>query len=484
MNERDALLTTAVRAAETVDGDRQIWTDDDRSWSGQAAAEALGEGVNADVFVARRAGFAIERMRTRDPAFVRVVDGLRWRGWVGAVLMVASFVAGGLIDRIGSGQSINLLAPPVLGLLAWNLLVYLLLLVGSLRPGRKHQPGPLRRAIAGFFVAGGRRLRHRHVTMPVAVLPRLLAEWTQVAMPLYAARVARLLHWAAALFAAGIIAGLYLRGLAFEYRAGWESTFLGAESAHRLLTIVLAPGVWLTGAALPDVDGLAAIRSGAFPATERAAPWLHLLAATMFVVIIVPRIVLAVASGLIERHRSTHLLTHLDGPYFQRLLHAYHADPVCLTVIPYSYHPAPAAMAGLQRLLARVFAGKAEVQCREAVRYGDEELLAATTRPDARGPCIALFSLVATPERETQGAFVRAVSALGNGCPVLVLVDEAPWRARFDPDPKRIEQRRSAWRAELADLADLGLTPVFIDLVEPDLSTAQDEIERRLEGSA
>ena len=484
MNEPDALLTTAVRAAESVDGDRRIWTDDDRSWSGQAAAEALGEGASADVFVARRARFAIERMRTRDPGFVRVVDGLRWRGWVGAVLMVASFAAGGLIDRIGSGQSINLLAPPVLGLLAWNLLVYLLLLAGALRPVRRHQAGPLRRAIAGFFVAGGRRLRHRHVALPAAVLPRLLGEWAQLAMPLYAARVARLLHWAAALFAAGIIAGLYLRGIAFEYRAGWESTFLGAEAAHRLLTVVLAPGVWLTGAALPNVDGLAAIRSGAFPATENAAPWLHLLAATMLMVIILPRTVLAVASGLIERHRSTRLLTHLDDPYFQRLLHAYHAKPVCLTVIPYSYHPAPAAMDGLQRLLARVFSGKAEVQCTQAVRYGEEELLAAATRPDGRGPCIALFSLVATPERETQGAFVRAVCALENSGPVLALVDEAPWRARFDPDPQRLEQRRSAWRAELADLGELGITPVFIDLEQPDLRTAEDEIERRLEGSA
>jgi hypothetical protein len=44
MNERDALLTTAVRAVETVDGDRQSWTDEDRSWSSQAAAEAVGEG--------------------------------------------------------------------------------------------------------------------------------------------------------------------------------------------------------------------------------------------------------------------------------------------------------------------------------------------------------------------------------------------------------------------------------------------------------
>ena len=92
--------------------------------------------------------------------------------------------------------------------------------------------------------------------------------------------------------------------------------------------------------------------------------------------------------------------------------------------------------------------------------------------------------LVATPERETQGAFLRALRAREDTGPLLLLVDEAPWRARFDPDPRRLEQRRAAWRSELVDLAELGLTPAFLDLAQADLRAAQDEIERRLEGSA
>ncbi|MBL8369359.1 MAG: DUF2868 domain-containing protein [Candidatus Accumulibacter sp.] len=486
MNERDALLTTAVRAVETVDGDRQSWTDEDRSWSSQAAAEAVGEGARAADFIACRARFALDRLRPRDPGFVRVVDGLLWRGWIAALVMVLSFAAGVLIDRIGSGQNINLLAPPVLGLLAWNVAVYLLLLVNSLRRGGKpaRQAGPVRRALVAGLAGSGRRLRQRGVAMPAAVLPRLLGDWSQIAAPLYAARVARLLHFAAALFAAGILSGLYLRGLAFEYRAGWESTFLDAETVHRLLSILLAPALWLTGSLLPDVDRLAAIRFGVLPATENAAPWLHLLAATLFIVVIVPRSVLGIASGLLERHRRTRLLGDLGDPYFQRLLHGYLAGPAQLTVIPYSYHPAPATTTGLQRLLRRVFGDNAQLAWATPVSYGEEETLPAGGHREGHGPSVALFSLLATPERETQGAFVRAVRAMGNGGPVLVLVDEAPWRARFDPDPRRIEQRRAAWRSELADLAELGLTPVFLDLAQADLNAAQDEIERRLEGSA
>lgn len=485
MNERDALLTTAVRAVETVDGERQKWTDEDRSWSSQAAAEAVGEGAKPAIFVACRARFAIDRLRPRDPGFVRLVDSLPWRGWIGTLVMLLSFAVGVLIDRIGSGQSINLLAPPVLGLLTWNLAVYLLILVSSLRRGGRasSEPGPLRRAMVGWLMGSSRR-RQRGVAMPAAVLARLLSDWSQIAAPLYAARVARLLHFSAALFAAGIIAGLYLRGLAFEYRAGWESTFLGAETVHRLLSLLLAPGLWLTGAVLPDVDGLAAIRFGVLPPTENAASWLHLLAATLLIVVIVPRVLLGMASGLLERHRGMHLLDAFDDPYYRRLLHGYHAGPVHLTVIPYSYHPAPATMTGLQRLAGRVFGRTVLLKWATPVSYGEEETLPAGTRPDGPGPIVALFSLVATPERETQGAFARAVHALESGGPVLVLVDEAPWRTRFDPDPRRLEQRRAAWRTELADLAELGLTLIFLDLAQPDLSTAQDEIERRLEGSA
>ena len=57
----------------------------------------------------------------------RAVRALRWRGWVGAVIVIAAFIAGVAIDLIGSAQRVNVLAPPVLALLAWNLAVYALL---------------------------------------------------------------------------------------------------------------------------------------------------------------------------------------------------------------------------------------------------------------------------------------------------------------------------------------------------------------------
>lgn len=482
MNEREALLTTALRAVETVDRDGRLWTDDDRAWASHAAAEVVGEGASAAAFVARRADLAFERLRTRDEAFVAAVEGLGWRSWIGTAVIVLAFLAGVVIDHLGSGQRINLLAPPILGLLVWNLTVYLLIVVGWLR----HQPGQApawtsaRRILVRWATGIDGWLRQRGRHLPASVLARLVSDWSGVAAPLYAARAARILHLAAALFAVGVVAGFYFRGLAFEYRAGWESTFLGSQAVHRLLALMLAPGVWLTGQPLPGVEALDAIRFGVSPPTENAALWLHRLAATIVIVVVAPRLVLALANARLERQRSARLIERFDDPYFQRLLRGYRPAPLGLTVIPYSYQPLPAALAGLQQVLARVFGSSAAMRCTPPVRYGDEDVLPSAARLDGNAPLFALFSLAATPERETQGAFVRALRAFASGVPVLLLVDEGPWRARFAADERRLAERRAAWRGQFSDLA---LVPIFLDLARPDLAAAESEIERRLEGA-
>ena len=139
-------------------------------------------------------------------------------------------------------------------------------------------------------------------------------------------RAARILHFAAAALALGVIAGLYVRGLAFEYRATWESTFLDAANVHWLLALLLAPGSVLSGIAMPGVAQLEAIRA---PASENAATWLHLLAASVVVIVVIPRLVLRHRngqswSGIAQRAFAI----PLGDPYFQRLLRGFRGGPV------------------------------------------------------------------------------------------------------------------------------------------------------------
>ncbi|WP_173923335.1 hypothetical protein [Agromyces sp. Marseille-P2726] len=143
MDESAALDRTAARAVETADRDRVLWSDADREWASRAAATIVGERASAEEFLGRRAPLVLERIGTRQPAVTRTVRGIRWRPWVGVVTVIGAFLFGLLIDRIGGGSSINLLAPPVFALVVWNLVVYLWLLVRPLVL-RGGATGPLR----------------------------------------------------------------------------------------------------------------------------------------------------------------------------------------------------------------------------------------------------------------------------------------------------------------------------------------------------
>ena len=479
MHEKSALEVTAVRAIETSDRARTLWSDADRTWASRAAAEVVGEGASVDDFVARRAKLALERIGSRQPALTRAVEALRWRQWVGAAIVLLSFLAGMAFNRIGSGQRINLLAPPVLALLAWNVVVYALLLVAPLlRAGKAREAagGFLRRLVAR--IAGGAARLPRDRAGPAGeAVATFAADWTRFSAPLYAARTARILHFAAAAFAVGVVAGMYLRGLAVEYRATWESTFLDPATVHALLSFALWPGATLTGIPIPSVEAISAIRSGGAPASENAASWLHLLAATVAAIVIGPRLVLGLAAWAVERRRASRVKLPLNEPYFNRIVRGFKGGPVRLKVVPYSFQVPAESLSGLQTVVARTFGGSAAMMCASPVGYGDEDALPKSALPDGSGPAIALFNLAATPEREAHGAFVDAMRTAAAGHPVIVLVDEAAFRARNPGDDRRLEERRAAWRGLLGDR---GVSPVFADLSAPDLPAIERQFDALL----
>ena len=80
-----------------------------------------------------------------------------------------------------------------------------------------------------------------------------------------------------------------------------------------MLAFVLGPASALTGIPIADVPRLEAMRLGAGGAGENAAPWIHLYAATIALVVLVPRLLLgtghlarrAPARARASRSRST-----------------------------------------------------------------------------------------------------------------------------------------------------------------------------------
>jgi len=466
MDERTAIAVTAVRAVESADRARTVWTEADRAWASRAAAEVVGASASDEAFIGRRALLALERLRERKDRVARLASAWRWRPWVGVATVFAAFVVGLMSDAAGA-QRINILYSPVAPLVAWNLAVYVIVAAHFvMRYGEPAEPGPIARWLT--WLAGGARSAVRRRDDGAAA--DFAQRWAAAASPMYAARATRILHFAAAALAVGVIAGLYVRGLGFEYRATWESTFLTPEAVHTFVSIFYAAGSYVTSLPIPDSAHIAAIRA---PASENAATWLHLMAATLAVVVVVPRVVLALGTTLIERYRAGHLLAGLDDAYFQRLLRGYRAGTLKVVVVPYSFTVEPAAIATLQSLLARGLGGEVAATLGANVAYGDEDGFVVESAPGAL--LVALFNAAATPERETHGRFLAQLARSGRE--IAIVVYESSINARFGEDRTRNEARRDAWR-ELA--AGNGLAPVFVDLVHPDVAAAEAAFEAAL----
>ena len=446
MDERTALAATGLEGFETAQPLSPSWTDADRAWADRVALDAASAGVPLEAFVGERARHALQRLGPREPALARLLRPASREGRWTVVAMSLAFAVGLLVDALAGSRHINLLAPPTWGVLAWNGLVYLGLLVWPLaRLARRDRDprGPILRGVA-------ERIRRR-IRLPrlaaggsAASLHRVGALWLERSEGLAIRRAETLLHAAAAALALGLIAGLYLRGLVFDYRVGWQSTFLTPEIAHALVSTLLAPASLLSGIAVPDVEAFAAMRSadGGAP----AAAWIHLLAVTLLLAVVLPRAVLALVAQARAGWRASRFPLPFEQPYYQRLARLQRGGSAQVVVFPYGSAVSPQATLGLHAVLAEAFGPRVALAVAPGVAFGAEDE-AALAVPAGTTHAIVLFDLSATPETENQGRFLRRLAtALPAGAALAVLLDESQFARRFVGVGDRLAQRREAWR--------------------------------------
>ena len=478
MNEAAARQVTLLEAYESVQPASPSWSEDDRAWADRVAMEAAGSGAGAtpDEFLAQRAGHAMQRLAPREPAAARWLAQPLWRKRWGAIVALVAFVLGLLADGVGSSQRVNLLAPPLWGVLAWNAVVYLgllgALLAGLLRRG-PGTPGPVVRGMQAL-------LRIGLDVRSSSALHGFVQRWAQRSAGLSALRAGALLHAGAAVLALGLIAGLYARGLVLDFRAAWESTFLSPTVAHALVSSVLAPASNLSGIALPDAAAFAALQAvhGDASAGAPAAPWLHLFALSLLLFVVLPRALLALLCAARARMQARRFALPLDAPYFQRLLRLQRGTAAQVQVWPYAVTPSPQAVLGLRSVLAEAFGARLGLQIAAGVAFGAEDE-APPAPASTTSHAVVWFDLSATPEPENHARFVRQLAAaVPKGASVLVLIDEAAFKRRFAAMPQRLAQRREAWRAMCAEL---GTLPVFADLDAPDPAAIGTALQAALE---
>jgi hypothetical protein len=262
------------------------------------------------------------------------------------------------------------------------------------------------------------------------------------------------LHAGAALLAAGLIAGLYLRGLGFDFRAGWQSTFLDAGSVRALLATLLTPASWLTGLAVPDAAGMAALRvAPGVPASAPAAPWIHLLAATLALVVVLPRALRAALAVWRARRAGAAIDLPLADTYFVQLLAQADGGVQRWWLVPHGAPPAEATLRALQALHMASWGAEAPLHVAAAVPYGAED--SAAPEPPRGARCLLLCDMTATPEREAQGRLLARLPG------AILLVDRAAFAQRFASLPARGAERERAWQAFATEA---GVPLVVVDL--------------------
>ncbi|HET9694520.1 MAG TPA: DUF2868 domain-containing protein [Steroidobacteraceae bacterium] len=495
-----------VKSVEDQDADGAMLTHAEREAATRAALRAHPAGEGAGPAPAReartwrvleaRARELHGRLVQRHPVVARTVM-LESRATQAALAVLGiAFAVGLALSVLDSRVRIEIVAFPLLGLVLWNLVVYAVLVVAALRRPRRRVPGAV--ATAAGWVAWPLRWGWRRAAAlvrqasfyhrPLAnALRRFSDEWWPLAQPLLALQGKRIFHLAAAAVALGLVAGFYVRGIALEYRAGWESTFLTPGQVRGVLQVLYGPASAVTGIALPADD--AAIealhwRDGA--GGGPAAGWIHLIAATALLFVVLPRLWLAgVASVALAR--ASRSLAPPDSllPYARSVLGASDAAPAAIAarVTPFAYQPAASSLDGLSKLLHATYGPGTRIDLAAPVAYGDEASLRGLEPGSSHGLEIVLFTLAATPEVENHGAVLvatrDALAAARSPARLVAVVDESPFLAHMHGDASlasRVEERRGAWREFcarhgyevcLADLAGLGASSE----VPPDLVT-------------
>ncbi len=464
MTDAELASVCWVRAVEQGTREGAPWSDDDAAWASAEARRAVGEGgdsAKAQAFLVKRAHLAQQRLAARDAAWRAPLQGdsgpWLWR-WLLLLLAVAvaAYIVG---DVLGASGRINLLAPPVLALLMWNLVVYALLLFASGRGPSAWMARAIEDARTRFSARG-------KAAPLIAARARFAAEWTVATSGVQQARVAGVMHAAAALLALIVVASMYVFGIAFDYRAGWDSTWLDAEQVQRTLALVFTPATALSGITVPSIEEMAKLRFADGSAGQSAARWIHLYAITLGLFVVLPRLLLAAWSAWRVRRAATKLALPQDEPYFRALLRDGPTTARTVTVLPYSYTLTAPQVKALPKALIEVIGPGAQPRVKPVLALGSEDALPATALEDADGDVAALFAATATPERETHGAFVRTLAnAVGGRATVSVLIDESAFRlgaGNASDAELRVTQRRGAWQRMLHDLSLPA--PRFIDL--------------------
>lgn len=115
-------------------------------------------------------------------------------------------------------------------------------------------------------------------------------------------RVRQTLCLASVFFAIGAVGGMYLRGVAYEYKVEWSSTFeYSAETRVAIARTIFFPAALSLGDAFPNATNAHAMTA---KTGVRADIWFHIYAISLLFHVAFPRALLALAFSRAARRSA------------------------------------------------------------------------------------------------------------------------------------------------------------------------------------
>lgn len=322
LDESEARQIVLVRAVEAEDPAGVLIPEPARI----AAEMQARDTPQPALYLPRRARALLADLQARQPRIAALQQrSAAWERLI-FVLPPVALLAGFLSDRVGSAREVDLLSPALLGFVAWNFAVYLLLALDLFR--RKSRWTHWLAELPALFVRRGGSLQ-------TAVRLRFQALWWAAAGPLEGARVKTVLHTAAAAWAAGLILSLLWGGIFRQYQAGWESTWLGENAVRQIVNFISLPARLLLDAppyALDEIRQLR-LRDGGGDVAQ-ARRWAMAYIVFLLAAVVLPRALLAAWARHRVRRLSSRLRFDLADPYLAGLIERIAARRIRVAVAP------------------------------------------------------------------------------------------------------------------------------------------------------
>ncbi len=431
--------------------------------AGLASEEIAGEGLDerSQSFLDKRAEWLEREAVGCRGGLIHVLELLRvphgrwsWAlaGWALALL------TGYWFSDLGQVGEFNLLALPLVGLLAWNAVVIVLGVFYELMPSTSSSGRG--GWVAEVLAHGISRISKATKEPESGVAEKVRSRYEELAWPLawrrLQMRLRMWLHVAAALLAIGGATALYTRGWSHEYRAVWESTLLAESSdAQAFFETLFKPASKVLRTPVP-LDQIAGMHRtlGRVEKPAPALPWIHLYAGTLLVLIVLPRFLLA-GLGVARCHQSIGRQARALGwaGYLRNLLRAVEGGSERIQVLVHAVEPTAAHREVWDRGIRERFGGMARAEYLR-IPAGDEDEFAAAWQP-ASASLVMLFNMATTHEAEVQRrlvADVRQRLLTKHAEPELVvLLDGTSLAGRWSPE--KIAGREQLWSQMVEGLA-------------------------------